>query len=36
VSAGNAFIWRAGRGAYFIEDPQHTPWIKEDSERYAQ
>ena len=30
------FIWRAGRGAYFIEDPQHTQWINEDSEWYAE
>ncbi len=23
------FVWRAGRGAYLIEDTQHTAWIKE-------
>ena len=23
------FIWRAGRGAYLIEDPQHLGWIRD-------
>jgi len=23
------FVWRAGRGAYLIEDTQHSTWIKE-------
>lgn len=23
------FVWRAGRGAYLIEDTQHTTWMKE-------
>jgi hypothetical protein len=26
---GDKFVWRAGRGSYLIEDPQHTVWIKE-------
>lgn len=24
------FVWRAGRGAYLIEDPQHAAWIHEE------
>ncbi len=26
---GDKFVWRAGRGSYLIEDPQHTFWMKE-------
>ena len=26
---GDKFIWRAGRGAYLIEDTQHVAWINE-------
>lgn len=26
---GDKFVWRAGRGSYLIEDPQHTVWMKE-------
>lgn len=26
---GDKFVWRAGRGTYLIEDPQHTVWMKE-------
>ena len=26
------FIWRAGRGAYFIEDPQQAIWLAEQGE----
>ena len=29
------FIWRAGRGAYFIEDPQQAVWLNEDTEQQA-
>ena len=30
---GANFIWRAGRGAYLIEDHQHVTWIEEVVER---
>lgn len=26
---GDKFVWRAGRGSYLIEDPQHTVWMVE-------
>ncbi len=26
---GEKFVWRAGRGAYLIEDSQHAVWMKE-------
>jgi len=26
---GEKFVWRAGRGAYLIEDTQHAVWMKE-------
>jgi hypothetical protein len=27
------YVWRAGRGAYLIEDSQHTAWIRELADR---
>lgn len=29
------FIWRAARGAYFIEDPQQAAWISEHTQSHA-